>query len=65
MHPDDPLPFSLDSLSRRALVGEVIMQPDITHLLREAEERGFATMPARGACLQYQIERLAQFLHAV
>lgn len=42
MKPSDPLPLDLDSLPKGALVAEVVMQPDVTRFLAEAQARGHA-----------------------
>ncbi|SEO22198.1 shikimate dehydrogenase [Gemmobacter aquatilis] len=42
MHEGDALPLDPDRLSPGTLVAEVVMQPDVTPLLRAAEARGLA-----------------------
>jgi shikimate dehydrogenase len=48
LHPGDPLPFSVDALPPSAAVADVVMQPLITRLLREAGERGLAIVTGDG-----------------
>lgn len=43
MHADDPLPFDVARLSGTTFVGEVVMQQEITPLLRAARARGCHT----------------------
>lgn len=48
LHPDDPLPFAVDALPKRAAVAEVVMQPLMTRLLREAQGRGLRVVTGDG-----------------
>jgi shikimate dehydrogenase len=43
MRPDDPLPMDLAGASASTLVGEVVMQQEVTPLLRLAREKGCPT----------------------
>ena len=56
----DPLPFSLDRLDRSALVADIIMKPERTQLLRQAEERGHRIHLGRHL-LENQAEIVAEF----
>jgi len=42
MKPDDPLPLASDTIPAGSVVAEVVMNPDVTRLLVEAERRGAA-----------------------
>jgi shikimate dehydrogenase len=58
---DDPLPLPVDTLAPGTLVGEVVMNPDMTALLSAAAERGCVIH--KGAhMITGQIDLLAQFL---
>ena len=48
LHPEDPLPFAIDALPKHAAVAEVVMQPLMTRLLREAQERGLRIVTGDG-----------------
>lgn len=58
---DDPLPIDPDSIQPDALVGEVIMQPDVTALLEAARARGCAIHKGQHM-ITGQTELLADFL---
>ncbi|MCR6502346.1 shikimate dehydrogenase [Shinella sp. CPCC 101442] len=61
MKPGDALPVDPDTLEAGTLVAEVVMEPDVTPLLRLAEERG--CMAHKGVhMITGQIELLAGFL---
>ncbi|MDE3876985.1 shikimate dehydrogenase [Sinorhizobium meliloti] len=61
MKTSDPLPVDPATLKPGALVAEVVMEPDVTPLLRLASERGCGTH--RGVhMITGQIELLARFL---
>ncbi|AQH03100.1 shikimate dehydrogenase [Burkholderia sp. KK1] len=57
---DDPLPFDIDRLDRRVLVADIIMKPERTRLLREAEARGHRIHLGRHL-LENQAEIIAEF----
>ncbi|MNE50530.1 Shikimate dehydrogenase [compost metagenome] len=60
---DDPLPLPVETLAPGTVVGEVVMNPDITPLLSAAAERG--CMIHKGAhMITGQIDLLAEFLFA-
>jgi len=48
LHPGDTLPFALDALPKGAAVAEVVMQPLMTRLLCEAQERGLRIVTGDG-----------------
>lgn len=55
-----PLPFEVARVSRRALVAEVVMVPELTPLLRAAQARGLGIV--RGREMQtLQVEAMADF----
>jgi shikimate dehydrogenase len=56
----DPLPFAIDRLDRRALVADIIMKPERTPLLCQAEERGHRIHLGRHL-LENQAELVAEF----
>jgi shikimate dehydrogenase len=56
----DPLPFDLARLDRRALVADIIMKPERTRLLHQAEERGHRIHLGRHL-LENQAEIVAEF----
>ena len=60
MASDDPLPFSIARLDQRTLVADIIMKPERTRLLREAEERGLRVQLGRHM-LENQAEVVAEF----
>lgn len=43
MHDGDPLPVAPESIAPGCLVAEIVMQPDVTALLRAAQSRGAVT----------------------
>lgn len=57
----DPLPLDVETIAPGALVGEVVMQPDMTPLLLAAERRG-AGIHKGVHMITGQAELLAQFL---
>ena len=61
MKDKDPLPLDPNTLGTNALVAEVIMQPDITPLLKAAEHRG-CTIHKGVHMVTEQVEMLAEFL---
>lgn len=63
MKENDPLPLDLAGLRPGMTVAEVIMKPETTALLREASQRGCATVPGR-AMLDHQIALATAFLTA-
>lgn len=60
LKPEDPTPIDIETIRQDALVGEVIMQPDVTPLLRAAEARGMAIHKGEHMILA-QTERMADF----
>lgn len=60
MAADDPLPFSIDRLDERTLVADIIMKPERTRLICQAEERGLRTQLGRHM-LENQAEVVAEF----
>ncbi len=58
---DDPMPIDPETLRPDALVGEVIMQPDITPLLKAARMRG-CTIHKGKHMITGQTELLAEYL---
>ena len=61
LHADDPLPFVLDALPKRAAVAEVVMQPLMTRLLREAQARDLRIVTGDGMLIA-QLPFWMQFL---
>ncbi|MDD0999272.1 shikimate dehydrogenase [Pseudomonas sp. TNT2022 ID1044] len=60
---DDPLPLPIETLAPGTVVGDVVMNPDITPLLSAAAERGCVIH--KGAhMITGQIDLLAEFLFA-
>lgn len=63
LKPQDPLPLPVETLAPGTVVGEVVMNPDITPLLSAAAERGCVIH--KGAhMITGQIDLLAEFLFA-
>lgn len=63
LHESDPLPFDPDMLGTGTVVAEVVMQPDITALLRQASARGLRVH--RGIhMVETQVQLLAEFVLA-
>jgi len=60
----DPLPFALERLGPRALVADLVMNPEQTALLQHAEARGLATHLGRHL-LECQAEIIARFWGAI
>jgi shikimate dehydrogenase len=56
----DPLPFGIDALARDVLVADIIMKPERTQLLCQAEERGHRIHLGRHL-LENQAELVAEF----
>ena len=54
------MPFDIDRLDRRVLVADIIMKPERTRLLREAEARGHRIHLGRHL-LENQAEIIAEF----
>jgi shikimate dehydrogenase len=61
LHEGDPLPVSLEGLAPGATVAEVVMTPEVTPLLAEAERRGLATLRGK-AMLADQIRLACGFM---
>lgn len=61
LRPEDPLPLPADSIPADALVAEVVMQPEVTALLRAAAARGAATHGGLHM-LHGQLQAIAAFL---
>lgn len=57
MRPDDPLPLPIETISPDSLVAEVVMNPDMTHLLVEAQRKG-ASIHRGVHMIQAQIDAL-------
>jgi len=64
LKPEDPLPFQLSELSADCLVCDIIMVPDQTKLLAEAEAAGFAVHYGRHM-FDYQMTLIGQFIGAL
>lgn len=60
MAASDPLPFGIDRLDRGVLVADIIMKPERTQLLHQAEERGHRIHLGRHL-LENQAEIVAEF----
>lgn len=60
MRPEDPLPLDPTKLSANMLVAEVIMEPEVTPLLRIAKERGCQVHLGK-PMLEQQLELMASF----
>lgn len=61
LRPDDPIPFALDALPGTAAVAEVVMQPLMTPLLRQAEARGLRIVKG-DAMLKLQLSAWVEFI---
>jgi shikimate dehydrogenase len=61
MHGPDALPLDVSALTSATDVAEIIMAPEVTPLLREAERRGCRTVPGR-FMLEEQIKRVKAFV---
>ena len=61
LKPEDALPFDPELLDPSTLVAEVIMQPEITPLLRAAKARGLAIHPGHHM-LDAQLTEMLRFL---
>lgn len=61
LRPDDELPVDAESLDPQMVVAEVVMQPQVTKLLRLASEIGCRIQPGE-AMLTGQLDLLADFL---
>ncbi len=64
LHEDDPLPFQLDGLASECLICDIIMVPDQTRLLAEAEAAGFAVHYGRHM-FDYQMMIIGKFIGAL
>lgn len=62
MHPGDALPLDPERLRPGTIVAEVVMQPDVTHLLDVAEEKGCATHKGIHM-VQQQVNLLVDYLN--
>jgi shikimate dehydrogenase len=60
LRPDDPLPFTIDTLAPHTIVADIIMKPAATKLLEAARARGLTTHPGL-PMLAEQIELYRQF----
>ena len=56
-----PMPIEVSRVSGTALVAEVVMVPEVTAMLRAAQERGLAVVGGREMLIQ-QVETMADFL---
>ncbi|MBV2180052.1 shikimate dehydrogenase [Castellaniella sp. MT123] len=61
MKPDDPLPLVIDRLQPRTLVAEIIMKPELTPLLAQAQARGCPVHFGRHM-LDEQVQLMARFM---
>ncbi|HXV76702.1 MAG TPA: hypothetical protein VD788_10315 [Candidatus Polarisedimenticolaceae bacterium] len=61
MAPDDPLPIALDGVDPGCIVGDVVVHPEPTTLLRAAADRGCFTQPGVDM-MDGQIAPMAMFL---
>ncbi|WP_095205318.1 shikimate dehydrogenase family protein [Mesorhizobium carmichaelinearum] len=61
LKPEDQLPFNPDCLGAHQIVAEVIMNPDKTNLLKQAEARGCRTHNGIHMLI-HQVEAIADFL---
>ena len=64
LHEVDDLPMSLDGVAANTVIAEIIMKPEQTAWLAEAERRGLAT---QYGChmLDCQVELIGQFIGAL
>jgi shikimate dehydrogenase len=61
LHAGDPLPFSIEGLSRDTLIADVVMQPLMTRLLLAAQERGHPICTG-DRMLEHQLRAFVSFL---
>ena len=61
MKADDPLPVDCTELASDALVGDVVVHPQITPLLAEARRRGCHVQPGT-VMMDHQLTAMAEFL---
>jgi shikimate dehydrogenase len=61
LHESDPLPIDITALPKGATVAEVIMAPDTTALLRQAEQRGHPIVRGREMIIE-QLRLATAFL---
>ena len=61
MKADDPLPIDCTHLASSALVGDVVVHPQITPLLAEARRRGCHVQPG-SVMMDHQLTAMAEFL---
>ena len=64
LHDGDALPIALDAVDPNTLIAEIIMVPERTDWLADAEARGLATHYGRHM-LDYQVDLIGGFIGAL